>query len=218
MNIYTKLSEVQKELKAPKSQFNEFGKYSYRNAEDILEAVKPLCAKVGAIITLSDEMICVNARYYVKATAKFIDTESTDGTIQFIETTANAREEETKKGMDGSQITGSASSYARKYALNGLLCIDDTKDSDTTNKGDNQPKKNPYADIRDEDLPFNDVPPQEPKMTLEEAWAVEVKTKDGIKTMKELTNEQLELGLKFWNVEEWKTAANLVLLERQGRK
>lgn len=81
-----------------------------------------------------------------------------------------------------------------------------------------QKQPNPFAGIKDEDLPFNDLPPQEPKMTLKEAWAVEVKTKDGIKALKELTNEQLELGLKFWTVEEWKTAANLVLLERQGRR
>ena len=137
MNIYHKLNAIQSQLKAPKSQFNKFGGYKYRKAEDILEAVKPLLTNVGCILLCSDELTMIGDRYYVKATAKFIDTE----TGQEITTTAFAREEDTKKGMDGSQITGASSSYARKYALNGLLCIDDTADSDTTNTGDDTPKK-----------------------------------------------------------------------------
>ena len=129
MTAYKKLLEVQSRLKAPKSQRNTFGNYNYRNCEDILESVKPILKEVGAIIVLSDELVLIGERYYIKATANFIDIESGSG----IGNTAYAREEEVKKGMDGSQITGASSSYARKYALNGLLAIDDTKDSDTTN-------------------------------------------------------------------------------------
>lgn len=129
MSIYEKLLSIQTELKAPKSQYNSFGKYNYRNCEDILEALKPLMTKYGATVLLDDEIININNRFYVKATAHFIDTESGEQ----ITTSAFAREEENKKGMDGSQVTGASSSYARKYALNGLFCIDDTKDSDTLN-------------------------------------------------------------------------------------
>lgn len=131
MTIYEKLSAIQSELKAPKSQYNSFGKYNYRNCEDILEAVKPLCAKYKAVSVMGDEVIQIGERYYIKSTARLIDLES-DGVV---ENTAYAREEAEKKGMDGSQVTGASSSYARKYALNGLFAIDDTKDSDTTNDG-----------------------------------------------------------------------------------
>lgn len=116
---------IQSNLKAPKGQFNKFGKYNYRSAEDILEAVKPLNAEQGLLLTLTDEPILVGAWNYIKATARI-----TDGTDS-LEVTAFARESEIKKGMDTSQITGTASSYARKYALNGLYLIDDTKDADT---------------------------------------------------------------------------------------
>ena len=128
-NVYMKLVEVQSKLKAPKSQFNKFGNYAYRNCEDILEALKPLLNEVKAIINISDDVVLVGERYYIKATVKFICAE----TGETIEASAMAREEENKKGMDSSQLTGSTSSYARKYALNGLFAIDDTKDSDTTN-------------------------------------------------------------------------------------
>ena len=124
MDINAKLIDIQSNLKAPKSQYNSFGKYNYRNCEDILEAVKPLLAKNGLTLRLSDEVINIGARYYVKATATLSNGENE------ICVTALAREEENKKGMDASQITGSASSYARKYALNGLFAIDDTKDAD----------------------------------------------------------------------------------------
>lgn len=119
------LIEIQKELKAPKGQYNSFGKYKYRSAEDILEAVKPLLHKYGCQLTLSDEIVLIGDRYYIKATATMSNGEDA------VWTTAYAREDEDKKGMDGSQITGTASSYARKYALNGLFLIDDTKDADT---------------------------------------------------------------------------------------
>lgn len=123
--MISKLIHIQKELKAPKSQRNSFGNYNYRNCEDILEAVKPLLAKYECALTISDSIEAVGSRYYVKATARVTDGRDS------IEVTAYAREAETKKGMDDSQITGSTSSYARKYALNGLFAIDDTKDADT---------------------------------------------------------------------------------------
>lgn len=128
MNIYEKLSNIQQELKAPKGQRNSFGNYNYRSCEDILEAVKPLCLKNKCSLILNDTLENIGNRYYIKATARLIDIE--DG-ISSVENNAYAREEEVKKGMDGSQITGTASSYARKYALNGLFNIDDTKDADT---------------------------------------------------------------------------------------
>lgn len=121
----TILNKIQTELKAPKSQRNNFGKYNYRSCEDILEAVKPLLKKYEATLVIADDIVLVGNRYYIKATATLT---SADGTNT---ATAFAREEETRKGMDASQITGSASSYARKYALNGLFAIDDTKDADT---------------------------------------------------------------------------------------
>lgn len=127
MTIYQKLLEVQAALKAPKGQYNSFGKYKYRSCEDILEAVKPLLKEIGVCLILKDEVEKIETRYYVKATAKFVDIE----TGEYEEGSAYAREDESKKGMDGSQITGTASSYARKYCLNGLFLIDDTKDADT---------------------------------------------------------------------------------------
>lgn len=136
MNIYEKLQTIQTKLKAPKSQRNNFGNYNYRNCEDILEAVKPLLAEVKAALTITDEIVVIGDRYYVKATATLYDAEE----CSTLTNTAYAREEESKKGMDGSQVTGASSSYARKYALNGLFAIDDTKDSDTTNTGDSTEK------------------------------------------------------------------------------
>lgn len=129
MKVYKKLLKVQAELKAPKGQRNNFGKYNYRSCEDILEATTELLKEVECIIILTDEIVNIGDRYYVEATCKFIDCE----TGESVENKSLAREEESKKGMDGSQVTGAASSYARKYALNGLLKIDDTKDSDSTN-------------------------------------------------------------------------------------
>jgi len=127
------LIAIQSELKAPKSQFNKFGGYKYRKAEDILEAVKPLLNKQKCTLTITDDIVMVGNRIYVKATATIKNEKGECETV-----TGWAREEETKKGMDGSQITGASSSYARKYALNGLFAIDDNADSDTTNDGQHQ--------------------------------------------------------------------------------
>lgn len=124
------LITIQSELKAPKSQYNKFGGYKYRKAEDILEAVKPLLAKQKCTLTITDDVVLIGNRIYVKATATIKNEKGECET-----TTGWAREEETKKGMDGSQITGASSSYARKYALNGLFAIDDNADSDATNTG-----------------------------------------------------------------------------------
>lgn len=125
-----KLVKIQNELKAPKNQKNTFGGYNYRSCEDIFEAVKPLLTKENLLLRMNDELVQIGDRYYIKATAILTDGNET------IENTAYAREEENKKGMDGSQITGASSSYARKYALNGLFLIDDVKDSDATNTGE----------------------------------------------------------------------------------
>lgn len=141
MNIYEKLSAIQTELKAPKSQFNKFGGYNYRSCEDILEAVKPLCAKYKTTLVLEDEIVSIGTRYYVKATARLYDNDPQDQGHIAVKAEACAREEESKKGMDGSQVTGASSSYARKYALNGLFSIDDAKDSDATNAGENDAQK-----------------------------------------------------------------------------
>ena len=147
-NVYLKLVEVQNKLKAPKSQFNKFGNYAYRNCEDILEALKPILAEVKAVVNISDEVVLVGERYYIKATVKFIDAE----TGEIVEASAMAREEESKKGMDSSQLTGSTSSYARKYALNGLFAIDDTKDSDTTNTHGKEDSKSNVITLTDKQL------------------------------------------------------------------
>ena len=144
MNLYEKLANVQKDLKAPKNQFNSFGKYNYRSCEDILEAVKPLCISNGLVLSVSDEVVVLGDRYYVKATATVIDIE----TPQLHSSTAFARESLDKKGMDDSQITGTASSYARKYALNGLFCIDDTKDADSDEHPKSEEKKQPTNDVK----------------------------------------------------------------------
>lgn len=126
--IYKKLLNIQRDLKAPKGQYNKFGKYSYRNAEDIMEALKPLLVENNAITYIEDDIIeYIGQRYYLVTTISFIDIE----TGEKITVKARAREEENKKGMDGSQITGAASSYARKYALSGLFLIDDNKDADS---------------------------------------------------------------------------------------
>lgn len=139
--IHQKLFKIQQNLKAPKGQYNKFGKYKYRSAEDILNAVKPLLKEQEMILTISDDVVCVGDRNYVKATATIFSGD--DG----FKTTALAREALVKKGMDEAQVTGSASSYARKYALNGLFAIDDTKDPDTQ---DNRVKtKNPAFKTHD---------------------------------------------------------------------
>lgn len=165
-----KVVSVQSSLKAPKGQFNKFGKYNYRSLEDINEAVKPLLAKEGLKLTISDELVLIGDRIYVKSTAHL-----SDGS-EYINVSGYAREAESKKGMDESQITGTASSYARKYALNGLFLIDDTKDADTN---ENQNERNERSKTQS-----NKRPPQESKGT-----------KSADKNSKELSNAQRDMAI-----------------------
>lgn len=155
MDLFKKLTILQHELKAPKGQYNKFGKYPYRNCEDILEALKPLLVKHELNLTISDEVVAIGNRFYIKATAIIgSDADGADG----ISITAYARECDSKKGMDDAQLTGSCSSYARKYALNGLFLIDDTKDADSMDNNPvvqaNKPKSKPGYTQRnyDDDL------------------------------------------------------------------
>lgn len=161
------LQQIQQQLKAPKGQYNTFGKYKYRSCEDILESVKPILAAADCTLTLSDEIICLGERFYIKATATL-----TNSSGEAVSTTAFAREEETKKGMDASQITGTASSYARKYALNGLFCIDDTKDADALNTSESYTAKAkvPANDAALEQAIF-DLNESSDRTSFEQAWA-----------------------------------------------
>jgi hypothetical protein len=173
-----KLIKIQAELKAPKNQVNSFGKYKYRSAEDIIEAVKPILCKYGTALVVSDEVVQVGDRIYLKATASLLD-----GLNDIISVSGWAREEDVKKGMDAAQITGSASSYARKYALNGLFAIDDTKDADATN------------DHKDEIG-------EEKRMKLitlleNTIWDEKLKSQQATKISAYTTNEQYEKALKI---------------------
>lgn len=156
------LAEIQAKVKAPKGQFNSFGKYAYRSAEDILESVKQVVNPMGFSISLSDTIILVGDRFYVQATATLTNGKET------YTATAFAREEESKKGMDGSQVTGASSSYARKYALNGLFALDDTKDSDATNTHGKEIVKSTKPN-------FNDT--GEIKLAVERSESIESLTK-----------------------------------------
>ncbi|MCR8690583.1 MULTISPECIES: ERF family protein [Campylobacter] len=166
------LLKIQTELKAPKTQFNKFGGYQYRSCEDIVEALKPLQEKYKCVVLLNDELVIIGDRYYIKATATIVNEKGDKLSVS-----ALAREPENKKGMDESQITGSSSSYARKYALNGLFAIDDTKDADATNTHDKEPSKNQK---------------QTPTLTLEQ--------KRDITELLEATNTDLNKFLDFFKV------------------
>lgn len=204
MNIYEKLAVIQSKLKAPKGQYNSFGKYHYRSCEDILEAVKPLLEETKTVLCITDQMEVVgSSRIYVKAEAHLRDVE--DISSVEIVTVAYAREEEAKKGMDSSQVTGAASSYARKYALNGLFCIDDNKDSDSTNTESGgkspvkktsakrtlpTPAKDPEKTISSERvMSIKNIIGKYPQSNLEE----QIKTRFKVDDIKNLTEEK---GLK----------------------
>lgn len=182
MSVYEKLSKVQSELKAPKGQYNSFGKYKYRSCEDILEAVKPLNAKHGVVLTVGDEVVEISNRFYVKATAVFVDIESGEKIIN----TALAREDDAKKGMDGSQITGTASSYARKYCLNGLFCIDDTQDADTDEYRHQQERK-----------PQENKPQERQYVKVVNGRTAVINSNGEYVDIENLTVEQLEKTLKM---------------------
>ena len=145
VKIYEKLLQIQTKLKAPKSSYNTFGSFHYRTCEDILEALKPLLKETKTVVLIWDEVVRMDERYYIKAVVRLIDCE----TGEAIEGYAYAREEREKKGADSSQITGAASSYARKYALNGLFCIDDTKDADSSHTTQKAASENKNTSQRD---------------------------------------------------------------------
>ena len=172
------LNNIQNELIVPKNQFNSFGKYKYRSCEDILEGLKIPLKKYNACVVLSDEMVMVGDRYYIKATAKLICKEGT------IETTAYARESLDKKGMDDSQITGTASSYARKYALNGLFAIDDEKDADAR-----EPEK-PKTESKVEMITSEQVKALHTLITKTETNPEDIKKQYKVSSSKELTKKQ----------------------------
>ena len=156
MNITEKLSVIQQELIAPKNQYNSFGKYNYRSCEDILEGLKPFLGKLKVAVTVTDDIVVVGDRFYVKATATLRDCESNET----VANTAFARESDDKKGMDASQVTGATSSYDIKYALNGLFCIDDVKDADTRDNRQQEAKEQKQAeeDVKKiENLKISDI-------------------------------------------------------------
>lgn len=176
MSVQKKLVEIQSKLKAPKSQYNSFGKYNYRSCEDILEGVKPLLVLTLCTLTLADDVVMMGNRIYIRATATLTDSESGET----ISSTALAREAETKKGMDESQITGTASSYARKYALNGLFCIDDTKDADTDsyaqqNTHTNYSQSVTVCECENCKKPFTEFEYKGKHYTANDAYAIAVK-------------------------------------------
>ena len=191
MEIREKLIKIQSELKAPKGQYNKFGNYKYRSCEDILEAVKPLLAKHKCSLKISDDIALVGERYYIKATATLMDAESPES----ISNVAYARESVDKKGMDDSQITGTASSYARKYCLNGLFLIDDTKDADTDEYAktvNGSANKINAMDVKALQKRFD-------KLNIDE---VALCKQYGIKELKEMTIEQMrELNDKLNKIE-----------------
>ena len=179
MAIHEKLMQIQQKLKAPKGQFNKFGGYKYRSCEDILESVKPLLSEVGAELTISDEIIAVSDRVYVKATATFSDGKESKSVTAF------AREPLARKGMDEAQVTGATSSYARKYALNGLFLIDDTADPDT----------NELREEREERVAYEEKQAKKSKFT-DEQMAQMKKWNDGTFTAEELADVKKRLAGK----------------------
>lgn len=182
MSVYEKLMKMQAELKAPKKQYNKFGNFYYRAFEDILEAVKPLNAKYGVVLTIGDEIVEIANRFYVKATVTLVDI----GSGEKITNTAYAREDDAKKGMDGSQITGTASSYARKYCLNGLFCIDDSKDADTDEYRHQQERK-----------PQENKPQERQYVKVVNGRTAVINSNGEYVDIENLTVEQLEKTLKM---------------------
>ena len=162
LSLQESLVAIQSVLKAPKNQYNSFGKYKYRSAEDILEAVKPLLAEHNVVLNMSDRIELIGTRYYLVCAAKVIKGE------EEIMSEGRAREDESKKGMDGAQVTGTSSSYARKYALNGLFCIDDTKDADT-----DEYAKQQQAAPQQAAKPAQPAPQPYPELDLEQALVAE---------------------------------------------
>lgn len=215
MELQEKLINIQQKIKVSKSQYCEFGDYWFRSVEDIQSALKPICQEERAVCTCSDELVYIGERYYVKATATLWDLDSSNK----IESYAFAREELEKKKIDGSQLTGVASSYARKYALGGLLQLDDNKDSDGLPKDDNKDSDKKKKDEKQEKkTPKQDKPvEQEPKvevMTLEKAKEITFEVKGVVHKVGECSNEQLFYLRDNMKDEEVLDAVNLVLMDK----
>lgn len=205
----TDLAKIQAEIKVPKGQFNKFGNYKYRSCEDIVEAAKPVLAKYGYDLILTDEIVNLGNRYYIKATATISKLRSDIATIPDVySATGFAREEETKKGMDSAQITGSASSYARKYALNGLFAIDDTKDPDATNTHDGTPEQ--------QEKNFNKLMGDEPKTENDLPWLNEnTKEFNGAVEKMKAGNSSIKALRKYFKISK-KVEAKLVELASES--
>ena len=204
--IYEKLMDVQQTLKAPKNQYNKFGNYHYRSCEDILEGLKEPLSKAKAAVTISDEIVCIADRVYVKATATFIDAE----TGEKIENSAYAQEPADRKGMDSSQITGASSSYSRKYALNGLFLIDDNKDADTNEskvEKDARQKKQKAPSEKDmqavESMKISEIKQNILKKQCEDSGInpVVVLDKLGVGSLSEITEKQFQWLRQNWSKE-----------------
>ena len=193
LNIREKLSKIQEELDVPKKQWNKFGEFWYRSCEDILEASKPVCKKYNTCLTLQDELVELNGKVYIKGIATLLDYDSNEAIVNC----AYARESEIKKGMDASQLTGTASSYARKYALNGLFCLDDTKDADTDEF------KKTLSDTEEK---------QEIKATSKQLQLIQELFKDDVKNLKNIMNQYAKTKITELTVKE----ASEIIKEKKG--
>lgn len=202
MNIYEKLNKIQTELKAPKGQLNKFANYRYRSCEDILEAVKPLLAATKTALTINDGIVLIGDRYYVEAVATLHDCEKPG---EKVFNAAFAREEESKKGSDASQVTGASSSYARKYALNGLFAIDDTKDSDATNTHGKEETVDTQADMPESERV--DATKQINKIQAEAIKALAEKTNSDVAA---LCKHYGVASLDALNIQQWMDAKKIM--------
>ena len=194
MNIYEKLAIIQEKISVPKNNVNDFGKYNYRSCEDILAAVKPILKETGTVLTLDDEVVLINERYYVKATATLVSVE--EGKLDTITNWAYAREEELKKGLDASQITGSCSSYARKYALAGLFLLDSEKDADT--RDNREPEERPTEETMAKKITGTQLKTLKTKCETDNVDEAYICKSFRIKDLKELTGAQYKTTIDNW--------------------
>lgn len=196
MNIYEKLAIIQEKISVPKNNVNDYGKYNYRSCEDILAAVKPLLKETGTVLTLDDELVLINERYYVRATATLVSVEEKDGALDSITNCAYAREAEAKAGMDQSQITGSCSSYARKYALAGLFLLDSEKDADT--RDNREPEERPTEEKMAKKITDTQLKTLRAKCEADKIDEAYICKSFHIKDLKELTGAQYKVTLDNW--------------------
>ena len=196
LNVYEKLAIIQKGISVPKNNVNEYGKYNYRSCEDILAAVKPLLEKTGTVLTLDDEVVLINERYYVKATATLVSIAEKDGKLDIVSNCGYAREEEVKKGMDASQITGSCSSYARKYALAGLFLLDSEKDADT--RDNREPEERPTEEAMAKKITGTQLKTLKTKCETDNVDEAYICKSFHLKDLKELTGAQYKTTIDNW--------------------